>query len=304
MKTRLGQLACCLAIVGLLAGAAGAEEAAAQEARAHDVNAAPAPAPAAAVAPESPFAGPAPDLLPLPPEGSSGSSSDRPFGDGRRTLSAFPRNLGRSFVGVFSRESLTPLFVGGAAAFASQRYDDHAANALRGQCLSCGRTGARIGGAAMVPVVGLLFTAGRFTPAGSTFRAASYDMAQALVVNAAWTGALKYSFHRQRPDGSDSLSLPSGHSSTAFALATVTERHYGWKVGLPAYALAAGISLSRIESNKHYLSDVLAGATIGTIVGRTVARVNGERTSRRTLAVTPATDAHGTGVGVGFSATW
>ena len=93
-------------------------------------------------------------------------------------------------------------------------------------------------------------------------------------------------------------------ASTAFALATVAERHYGWKAGLPAYALAAGIGLSRIESNKHYLSDVIAGATIGTIVGRTVTRVDGGRASRRTLAVTPATDAHGAGVGLGFSASW
>jgi membrane-associated phospholipid phosphatase len=154
-------------------------------------------------------------------------------------------------------------------------------------------------------MVGLLFTAGRLAPTSSTFRAASYDAAQALLVNGAWTGILKHSLQRQRPDAGDALSLPSGHASTAFALATVTERHYGWKAGLPAYALAAGIGLSRIESSRHHLSDVLAGAALGTIVGRTVTRLDGERrSSGRTLAVAPATDPHGSGVGLGFSASW
>jgi membrane-associated phospholipid phosphatase len=85
----------------------------------------------------------------------------------------------------------------------------------------------------------------------------------------------------------------------------VTERHYGWKAGLPAYALAAGIGLSRIEANRHHLSDVVAGAALGTIVGRTVTRVNGQRpSSSRTLSVGPASDPHGTGIGLGLSASW
>jgi membrane-associated phospholipid phosphatase len=58
-------------------------------------------------------------------------------------------------------------------------------------------------------------------------------------------------------------------------LAAVVERHYGRKAGLPAYALASAVGVSRLQRNKHYLSDVLAGATLGYILGRTVARVNG-----------------------------
>jgi membrane-associated phospholipid phosphatase len=53
------------------------------------------------------------------------------------------------------------------------------------------------------------------------------------------------------------------------------ERHYGWKGGLPAYALASAVAVSRLQRDKHYLSDVMAGATLGYIVGRTVVRVNG-----------------------------
>jgi membrane-associated phospholipid phosphatase len=153
-------------------------------------------------------------------------------------------------------------------------------------------------------LVGALFVAGRFSPPGR-FRAATYDFAQAMVVNGAYSGLLKYSVQRERPDGSDRLSFPSGHTSTAFSLAAVADHHYGWKVGLPAYVLASGIGLSRIESNRHHLSDVLAGATLGIVVGRTVARLDAERPAKkRFVSVGPATDPHGQGVGLGLSASW
>jgi membrane-associated phospholipid phosphatase len=305
MKRQVGRLFCCLLLVGPGVGAAAAQdlEAAPEAAAATGTSGSTAPTVPAAED-ETPILGL--DLSRLPADALAPAiAGDRPGGDGRRTLSAFPKNLGRSFVGVFSRESILPFVVGSSAAIASHAFDPRVSSALDGECPSCGRTGATLGGVAIVPMVGLFFTAGRFAPTSSTLRAASYDMAQALIVDTAWTGILKYSLHRQRPDGTDYLSLPSGHSSAAFALATVAERHYGWKAGLPAYALAAGIGLSRIESNKHYLSDVIAGATIGTIVGRTVTRLNGERpSSRHTIAITPATDAHGAGIGLGFAASW
>ena len=58
--------------------------------------------------------------------------------------------------------------------------------------------------------------------------------------------------------------------------ATVAEHHYGWKIGIPAYLLASGIGLSRVESSKHNLSDVLAGATLGYISGITAVRQDGK----------------------------
>jgi membrane-associated phospholipid phosphatase len=310
MNGPFGRLVCCLVLAGPCVAASAAEDPPAPPPATAVAAAAPAGTDEAPLAASGAEAQAAPVLildLPAPSDDASGTAaavSDRPPGDGRRTLGAFPKNLGRGFVGVFSRDNLTPFLVGSALSLAGHAVDDRTATLLDGACVSCGRTGATVGGAAVVPFVGALFVAGRFAHGSSTFRAASYDAAQALIVNEAWTGILKYSLHRQRPDGSNYYSLPSGHTSTAFALATVAERHWGWKAGLPAYALAAGIGVSRIESNKHYLSDVIAGATLGTIVGRTVARVDGGRASRRTLAVAPATDAHGAGIGLGFSASW
>jgi membrane-associated phospholipid phosphatase len=232
------------------------------------------------------------------------SALDLPRDDGRRTLSAFPKNLGRNFIGVFSGQNLVPFAVGAAATATASAFDSQTKSLLQGACDTCGSTGASMGGGAIVPFVGAMFVAGRFAPQGR-FRSATYAFAQAMIVNGAYTNILKYTVGRERPDGSNSLSFPSGHTSSAFSLATVAERHYGWKVGVPAYLLASGIGLSRIEKDKHYLSDVLAGATLGIIVGRTVTRVDGgPAAKKRQISVSPATDPRGQGVGLALSASW
>jgi len=77
------------------------------------------------------------------------------------------------------------------------------------------------------------------------------------------THALKYSVRRERPDGSDRLSFPSGHTSSAFQAASFLHMRYGWKVGLPAYLLSSYVGWTRVHAKKHYWSDVAAGASIG-----------------------------------------
>ncbi len=225
--------------------------------------------------------------------------------DGRRTLGAFPRNLGRSFVGVFSKENLTPFVLGAAATGVGWRFDHTAQSAFAGRAEELGETGATVGGLkVMVPLTLSLFAVGRFAPDG-TFRAFSYDATQAVLVNGVYTEIFKKAVSRTRPDASNRLSFPSGHTSSAFALATVAERHYGWKVGVPSYLAAGVIGLSRIERSKHHLSDVLAGATLGILTGRTVVRTNGEPVGRhRSFSLSPMTDAQGSGIGVGTSVTW
>ena len=225
--------------------------------------------------------------------------------DGRRTLGSLPANLGRSFIGVFSSENLTPLMIGAAATATAAPFDSHVQDGLLGQAPGASQAASTAGGFSVIAPATLgLFMAGRFAHDGR-FRAFSYDAGQAVIVNGVYTGILKKAVKRQRPDASDTLSFPSGHSSTAFALATVADRHYGWKVGLPSYLGASAIALSRISNNKHYLTDVLAGATIGVICGRTVVRTNGEPVGRqRQLSLFPVTDPQGTGVGVGASLSW
>lgn len=81
------------------------------------------------------------------------------------------------------------------------------------------------------------------------------------------TYLLKELVHERRPDGSDNRSFPSGHTSISFAAATTLEKRYGWKAGLPSLAVASFVGLARVEADKHYVHDVLAGAAIGTLGG-------------------------------------
>ncbi len=96
------------------------------------------------------------------------------------------------------------------------------------------------------------------------------DLVRAQVVTQSLTAGVKLLVRRERPDGSNQASFPSGHSSGTFATATVLQRHYGWKVGVPAYTVAGYVAASRMNEGKHYLSDVVFGAAVGILVGRTV----------------------------------
>ena len=96
------------------------------------------------------------------------------------------------------------------------------------------------------------------------------EVFRAQLITQSMVQAAKFTVQRQRPDGSNSLSFPSGHTASAFATATVLQRNMGWKVGIPAYAFASAVGASRMASSKHYLSDVLVGAGIGIAAGRAV----------------------------------
>jgi membrane-associated phospholipid phosphatase len=96
------------------------------------------------------------------------------------------------------------------------------------------------------------------------------DLLRAQIVTAGLTYGLKVAVRRERPDGTG-YSFPSGHASVTFASATVLQRHFGWK-GALAYPLAAYVAASRLHEDRHYLSDVVFGAAIGAVAGRTVTR--------------------------------
>jgi membrane-associated phospholipid phosphatase len=98
---------------------------------------------------------------------------------------------------------------------------------------------------------------------------AGRDLVRAQISGASWAYLLKYSVNRTRPNG-DPRSFPSGHATAAFATATVLQEHYGWKLGLPMYAAAAYVAVERVTQQKHWPSDVVFGAALGTISGRTV----------------------------------
>jgi membrane-associated phospholipid phosphatase len=193
-------------------------------------------------------------------------------------------------VGVVSPENLSPFIIGGMAAATASFFDKEAREEMTG-LMEWSESFETAGGPlySALFVTGM-FTAGRFAAPGGRFRAMTYDMLDAAVVNTAWSTVIKEAVGRERPNGQDDKSFPSGHTSNAFAMATVAERHYGWKLGVPAYALAGLMGVSRMNEDKHWLSDVVAGATLGFVVGQTVVRVNGrgmERVGRATWSLAP-----------------
>lgn len=96
------------------------------------------------------------------------------------------------------------------------------------------------------------------------------DAAESLLDSTILVTGLKYAVGRERPDGSNNQSFPSGHAITAFCIGPVVTKYWGWEAGVPAYALATVTALARVEGYHHYLSDVLGGATLGIIIGNAV----------------------------------
>lgn len=87
--------------------------------------------------------------------------------------------------------------------------------------------------------------------------------ALAGVTTLGMTYALKYIVGKERPDRSNNHSFPSMHSSVSFTGAAFIQRRYGWKWGIPAYAVATYVGWSRTYAKKHDWWDVAAGAAIG-----------------------------------------
>ena len=125
-----------------------------------------------------------------------------------------------------------------------------------------GSAAAQMAGAIAVQVVGHASGSPRVAAVGS-------DLVRAQIVSQLVTQGIKFSVRRTRPDGTQ-YSFPSGHTATSFATATVLQRHFGWKVGVPAYAMATYVAASRVQAKRHFLSDVTMGAAIGLVGGRSV----------------------------------
>jgi len=94
-------------------------------------------------------------------------------------------------------------------------------------------------------------------------------------------------------------SFPSGHTTASFAVASVIATQFRdnkW-VPIAAYSVAGLAGISRIYDNKHWLTDVVAGATIGTLVGNLVTH----RTSKSKLTVVPYGNGNFQGVRLAYT---
>jgi membrane-associated phospholipid phosphatase len=112
--------------------------------------------------------------------------------------------------------------------------------------------------------------------------ATGLDAAEASLIAGAVIGPLlKTAIGRSRPYQQEGvfhfrpfgggMSAPSGHTTEAFTVAVVISEHYpqAW-VRCLTYGIATLVGISRIQQNAHFASDVVSGALLGTLVGRTV----------------------------------
>ncbi len=104
-----------------------------------------------------------------------------------------------------------------------------------------------------------------------------FDQTKNLVISAGLTqlitGALKTHIHKVRPNNFNAESFPSGHTSNAFANASVLYEEFKDSSPILAYSgygFAATTGALRLMNNKHWISDVLAGAGLGILVTKVV----------------------------------
>ena len=152
-----------------------------------------------------------------------------------------------------------------------------------------------------------LFTAGIYGAGLITqnekIRELGLHASEAFIISGLVTGIFKIIIGRRRPYAGESQlffkpfqftndtyqSLPSGHTTVAFAVSTVManfSKNIFWKSFW--YASAGLTAASRIYHNKHWASDVFLGSAIGYFVGKFVVDYNsGEKSQFSKLNITP-----------------
>jgi membrane-associated phospholipid phosphatase len=96
-----------------------------------------------------------------------------------------------------------------------------------------------------------------------------FDLLRAQLVSQLFIQTSKLAVHRDRPTG-ECCSFPSGHAASAFAAASVIERHLGYRAAWPTLLAASYVGLSRLHDNRHFVSDVMFGSAVGIATGWTI----------------------------------
>ncbi|MCU7495664.1 MAG: phosphatase PAP2 family protein [Ignavibacteria bacterium] len=116
------------------------------------------------------------------------------------------------------------------------------------------------------------------------------------------TTVLKSAFGRSRPflnEGAfrfrglqfknENISLPSGHSTVAFAMTSVlASRIKNTYASIGLYSLAAFTAFQRSYDDKHWLSDTILGAAIGQFIGQAIVNYDRKEDSSSSMRLQPS----------------
>jgi membrane-associated phospholipid phosphatase len=161
-----------------------------------------------------------------------------------------------------------------------------------------------------LPPVGAFYLYGYLADDNKAKRA-SLLAVESFAISGAMTTGLKMIAERHRPNTGDSpttwdgpsfslknVSFSSGHTASAFSIATVFADQYKDNAFIPpiAYGLATLTGLSRIYSNEHWSSDVFFGAALGYFVSKAVLRFHKEGKEKGRLSIMPQVGKEMTGL--------
>jgi len=155
----------------------------------------------------------------------------------------------------------------------------------------------RFGAEYSIGVLGGFYLAGSMANDDTAIMVAQDGLTASIIASGLITPAIKIVTGRSRPyenagtnnfqslgANNHNSSFPSGHTTEAFALASVMSAHYDetW-VKSSAYAVATLVGVARSYHDAHFASDVLAGALIGYWVGQSVVAHNRQKRARNIL---------------------
>ena len=195
-------------------------------------------------------------------------------------FAAFMRTTGSDFASFPQRRSTWVILgVGAAAALLAHPLDDDLNGRIAGSTFvhRFFVPGRIIGAAGTQAAVALgLYFGGRYLvpvaegePRTNKYSHLGYDLLRAQILSQAFIQTLKLAVRRDRPTG-ECCAFPSGHAASAFAAASILERHLGYRAAWPTVFVAAYVATSRLHDNRHVISDVLFGSAIGMATGWTV----------------------------------
>ena len=152
-----------------------------------------------------------------------------------------------------------------------------------------------------LPPLSLLYLYGHFFEYEKVRKVALLSL-ESFIISGIFTEIIKYTGHRHRPntgephntwDGpgfsTSHLSFPSGHSSSAFAIATVIASEYDDRVFIPplVYGIAVLTALSRVNENAHWASDVFFGSAVGYFTAKAIVGLHSNEKKDRNAVIIP-----------------